>query len=348
MLTVQQIDPDRWDDYVGRHPLGHHEQTSQFAVIRAGNGFDCARVGIATEQDELVGGAQVLFRYVPTVGRLAFITQGPLVSGERRDVAEAVVQGLDQLARKHRLARLRIINYSADGFWAPLLSRFGFSRGGYRWAARDTLLIRCDQEDDAILAGMQSTCRYNIRLAYRKGISVKVAGEDDIGTFHQLLQQTAHRQKFAIFPLDYFQNTWRLFAPKNKLRIFLAYAGDEPLAGVIATVVGDRVYDGWAGMSPNRTNLKANYVTHWEAIRWARSLGYKYYDLSGGGGEDGGVDQFKGWWGGEQASYPDPFDKYYGLLGGLRRRATMLAWDNRQLRGLVNRIDCRLRGFMPY
>jgi peptidoglycan pentaglycine glycine transferase (the first glycine) len=348
MLTVQQIDPDRWDEYLSGHPLGHHEQSSRFAEMRAGNGFDCARVGVVTEQDELAGGAQVLFRYVPTVGRLAFISQGPLVSGERRDVAEAVVQGLDQFARERRIARLRIINYSADAFWAPLLSRFGFCRSGYRWAARGTLLIRCDREDDAILAGMKSTCRHNIRLAYRKGVCVKVAGEDDIGKFHQLLEHTARRQKFAIFPLDYFQDTWRRFAPKNKLRIFLAYAGDEPLAGVIATVVGDRVFYGWGGLSPNQANLMANYATHWEAIRWARSLGCKFYDLAGGAGGDGGVDQFKSRWGGEPTAYPDAFDKYYGFLSGLRRRATLLAWDNRQLRGLVSRIDYRLRGSMPY
>jgi hypothetical protein len=35
-------------------------------------------------------------------------------------------------------------------------------------------------------------------------------------------------------------------------------------------------------------------------------------------------------------------------LRGLRRRATILAWDNRRLRGLVNRIDYRLRGPMPF
>ena len=115
---------------------------------------------------------------------------------------------------------------------------------------------------------------------------------------------------------------------------------------MIATVVGDSVYDAWAGMSTQQPQLKANYAARWEAIRWARSLGRTRYDFSGRG--EGGVAAFKNLWGGTVAPDPDPFDKFYGLGRDLRRRATGLVWQTKRLRGIVSRIDHRLHSRMAY
>ncbi|WP_323843798.1 lipid II:glycine glycyltransferase FemX [Microbulbifer magnicolonia] len=346
-LTVQTPEAYAWDDYVGRHPQGHHEQTSGFAAMRVANGFKSVRVGVSCGNSGLVGGAQILIRHVPLVGNLALITQGPLVSHGYSGAAEMVVAAIDRLARKYHVVRLRVINYAADDVWSPHFHRLGFARGGYRWAARDTALVACDRDDSVILGDMKSKCRYNLRLAQRKGVSTRVGGEGDIETFYWLLQHTASRQGFPLFPLDYFRSTWRRFAPRGRLRLILAYADQEPLAGVMATVVGDRAYYGWGGLSPHRTNLMANYLTHWEAIRWARSVGCKFYDLSGTGDGDG-VDRFKQQWGGQASVYPEPFEKYYGLLRGVRQHCTALAWENGRLRELVNRIARHQQGPMPY
>ncbi|HEX6810705.1 MAG TPA: peptidoglycan bridge formation glycyltransferase FemA/FemB family protein [Planctomycetota bacterium] len=347
MALSYEPDPSLWDEYVGAHPHGHHEQTSRFAEMRSRSGFRCLRVAVLAPGGHIVGGAQVLLRSVPVAGTLACVTQGPLVSAGMGDAAIELLHGLDVLARNHGITRMRLINYFGDSFWQPLLEQAGYHRSGYQWAERDTQLLRCDRTDDQLISGMHDTCRRNLRSARNKGVSVRVAGEEDISTVHQLLQETAQRRGFPIFPLEYFQRTWRLFAPRGKLRAFLAYSDDVPLAGVITTVIGDRACDGWAGMSMLKSNTNANYAAHWAAIRWARGVGCGYYDFSGGTGDDG-LSVFKQRWGSEAVPYPDPFDKFYGLASGLRRSATGLVWRSRHLRRIVNRIGNRLHARMPY
>lgn len=347
--TIQHIDSDSWDNYVGTHPCGHHEQTSRFASIRAMNHYRSARIGIADGNGQLVAGVQVLYRNLPIVGRIALISQGPLVSQNRSDIAKALIQQLDQLAASLRITRIRVVNYSEDDFWAPLLIESGFERCGNRWAPGGTVLVSCDQDDDAILANMKKQCRYNLRLAKRKGVTATTTGEEGLETFYELLRQTAQRQVFPFLPFDYYKRTWQIFAPNNRLHLIISSADNEPLSCVVMTVLGNRAYYGWGGMSPNRPKLMANYVSHWEAIQLARGLGCKYYDLSGGADGDDGVSQFKRRWSNNVVEYPDPFDKYYGPLRDLRRNGTHFVWDHERLRDWSYKIDYRLRGGrMPF
>lgn len=345
-LLALEISSQDWDAYLGAHPLGHHEQSSRFAEMRARNGYESVRLGVVERDGRLCAGLQLLYRSLPAAGRLGLVTQGPLLSERRPDAARVLLDALEAVALRYRLSRIRVINYNANQIWSPLLAARGFAAAGYAWAAEHSLLVRCDQSDEAILGRMKSKCRYNLRLAQRKGVTVQVGEEADIDTFYKLLCQTAARQGFPTFPSDYLRYVWRLFAAENKARLFIASADGEPLAGVFATVCGERVFYGWGGLSPRRRKLMANYVTHWEAIRWARSIGKKYYDLAGGGADDG-VDQFKRRWGGEPSRYPEPMDKYYGQLASLRQRAARQISEQDKLRNLADRIVLHRYGKMP-
>ena len=346
-LLALEISSGDWDAYLKSHPQGHHEQSSRFAEMRARNGFESLRLGVVERSGRLCAGVQLLYRSFPAAGRLGLVTQGPLVTAGRREAARVLLDALEASALLYRLSRIRIVNYDANQFWSPLLAARGFAASGYQWAAEHTLLVRCDQSDEAILARMKPKCRYNLRLALRKGVSVRVGDEDDVEVFYELLCQTAARQGFRICPRDYLHYVWRLFAPEDRARLFIASADGEPLAGIIATACGNRVSYGWGGLSPRRSNLMANYAVHWEAIRWARSIGKTYYDLAGGGADDG-VSAFKRKWGGEPSRYPESMDKYYGQWALLRQRAARHIWEQDKLRRLANRVVSQRYGEMPY
>jgi lipid II:glycine glycyltransferase (peptidoglycan interpeptide bridge formation enzyme) len=312
-LLAREVSPAQWDQYLSGHLHGHHEQSSGFAEMRAKNGFKSARIAVFDEDGRIAAGAQLLYRSFPGAGRLAIVPQGPLGSGERVDAARVLVESLETLA-----SRIRVINYTAHELWAPILAEAGFESATDWWEAEDIALVACDVDDDAILARMKSKCRYNLRVAGRKGVEVRTGTQDDIDVFYELLKHTAKRQDFPTFPVEYLREVWSLLAPSNKVRLFIASAHGEPLA---------------------------NYATHWEAIRWAKSIGKKYYDLGGG---EGGVGRFKGQWGGELSQYPEPMDKFFGPLGSLRQRASGQIWQNERLRNLAYRVSHRQYGPVPY
>ncbi|MGF1643618.1 MAG: lipid II:glycine glycyltransferase FemX [Thiotrichales bacterium] len=346
-LTTGPVSDSAWDDYVGRHPAGHHEQSSSFGHNRELYGFKVARVGVF-EHGKLVGGAQILSRGASIAGRFGTVPQGPLVDDRRIDIAAALIQAIRTQARELQISRLRVISYAEPEFWSSLLDDFGFAPSGYRWPAGETALVRIDCDNDALLAAMKPKCRYNLRLAQRKGVHVRQGGEADLETFYRLHQITAERQKFPVFPLQYFQDAWRIFAPHSKLKLFLAYSADGvPLAGILVTVMGSRAYYGWGGLSNENPELMANYLTHWEAIQWARDAGCEIYDFAGVDGDDG-VARFKKQWGGDIVQYPDALDSYYGLFAGVLEAASAIAWDNPRLRDLTWKLGYRLYGPMPH
>ncbi|MGF1545931.1 MAG: lipid II:glycine glycyltransferase FemX [Thiotrichales bacterium] len=346
-LTTGPVSDSAWDAYVGQHPAGHHEQSSGFGHHRERHGFSVSRLGVF-EHGKLVGGAQIVFRNAPLIGRLGTVPQGPLVDDQRIDGAAALIKAIRTQAQELQISRLRVISYAEPEFWSTLLSDFGFAPSGYRWPAGETALVRIDRGNDAILAAMKPKCRYNLRLAQRKGVRVVQGEVGDLETFYRLHQITAERQKFPIFPLQYFKDTWQVFAPQKKIKLFFAYSDDDtPLAAILVTVMGNRAYYGWGGLSNEKPELMANYLTHWEAIQWARDAGCEIYDFAGVDGDDG-VARFKKQWGGDLVHYPDALDSYYGFFAGAIEAASAIAWDNPRLRDLTWKLSYRLYGSIPH
>lgn len=345
-FTIGPVPDAAWDAYVGQHPAGHHEQSSSFARNRESYRFRTARIGVS-EKGHLVGGAQFIYRWVPFAGRFGTVPQGPLVDQHRTDVAEALIHALRTQARELRIRRLRVVSYAEDDFWRPLLTHHGFAAGGYRWTTRETALLRLDRSNEDMLAAMKPKCRYWIRLAQRKGVRIVPGQEADLDEFYVLKRSTANRQGFVTFPTQYFKDTWRTFSPHNKIKLFLAHYDGEPVAGILVTVIGNCAYYGWGGLSKQKQDVGANYLAHWEAIQWARSVGCASYDFAGLDGDDG-VSRFKRQWGGDIVDYPDPLDGYFGPLAKILEKACKASWDDARLRDLLGKLNYRLYGPMPH
>src|SRR5690606_10258383 len=89
-------------------------------------------------------------------------------------------------------------------------------RRGWRFSVdqvqfKNTAWSDLAQGEEALLAQMKSKWRYNIRLAQRRGISVRRGGAADLRTFYDLYAETARRDGFLIRPFDYYRTTWTTF-----------------------------------------------------------------------------------------------------------------------------------------
>ncbi|MCL2802075.1 MAG: peptidoglycan bridge formation glycyltransferase FemA/FemB family protein [Treponema sp.] len=80
------------------------------------------------------------------------------------------------------------INFNEE---QKLLLNAGFKRAAATVQAPDTVIIDLKPSCEEILGAMKSKWRYNISLAEKKGVQVKVSGAEDIETFYNLLKETA-------------------------------------------------------------------------------------------------------------------------------------------------------------
>jgi lipid II:glycine glycyltransferase (peptidoglycan interpeptide bridge formation enzyme) len=152
--------------------------------------------------------------------------------------------------------------------------------------APDTVLIDLTPPEEGILARMNPKWRYNIRLAARKGVAVRRAGEEELPAFYALLQETARRDGIAIHSPDYYRG---LFAHGRdyrgaggpELRLYLAEEGGEALGALVALFRGAGAFYLYGASADRRRNLMASYALQWRALRDARAWGCQSYDLFG-------------------------------------------------------------------
>jgi lipid II:glycine glycyltransferase (peptidoglycan interpeptide bridge formation enzyme) len=281
---------------VASRPDGHVLQTSPWGTLKARYEWTDARVGLI-RKGALEAGAQILFRRLPAgLGRLAYVPKGPLVDWSDEGQTHQLVNALDDAARSHgaialtfepglrddpgHLERLRSLDFRPAPFSAV--------------QPRRTLVVDISADEDDLMMDMKSKTRYNIRLAARKGVTVREGDTADVSTFTRLLEATADRAEFGIHPSSYYEAAYELFVPRGWARLLLAEVESEAVAGLMVFALPPRSWYFYGASSTAHREKMPTYLLQWEAMRWAKSLGCTTYDLWGVPDEDRDVleDQF--------------------------------------------------------
>jgi len=152
-------------------------------------------------------------------------------------------------------------------------------RPGKSIQPRRTILIDLRQSEEEILARMKQKTRYNINLAVKKEIKVRVS--NDVNEFYGLMTTTGSRDGFGIHTKSYYAKAMEVFGKSSKCKLFIADFKDKPLAGIMVFASGKRAWYFYGASSNLERNRMPTYLLQWEAMRWAKSMGCETYDLWG-------------------------------------------------------------------
>ena len=303
MQTVRIDDARAWDNALLALPNPHILQSWAWGEFKIRHGWRATRL-LFKEGGETVAAASVLRRKLPGLPvSILYVPKGPALDWHRAGMAEQVVQELASLARRERALFIKIdpdIHYSADvPDFSPrpaqatgtgeMLRSQGWRASAEQIQFRNTLLIDLERSEDELLAGMKQKTRYNVRLAARRGVSVRSIGagsslaERDaaLSLFYQLYAETGRRDGFIIRPPEYYRDAWGSFVEGGFAQLFLAEFEGEALAGLMLFVFGPTAWYMYGASSNRERKRMPNYLLQWEAIRWAREQGCTLYDLWG-------------------------------------------------------------------
>jgi lipid II:glycine glycyltransferase (peptidoglycan interpeptide bridge formation enzyme) len=145
-----------------------------------------------------------------------------------------------------------------------------------------TLIIDLTKDEQSILMAMKSKTRYNIRLASKKGVEIKVSQEKaDIKKLLKLLEDTSKRDQFKLHNLDYYQKMIEFLSQQGILKLYFAYYKDQVLAANMM-IFYNKITTYLHGASSNeKRNLMPTYLLQWQAILDSVQKGYNYYDFWG-------------------------------------------------------------------
>ena len=282
---VDNPDARKWNDFV-RARGGHVLQSTAWAELKSRFGWSAQRIALA-HADTFTTGAQLLFRRLPLGLVFAYIPRGPVADPQDRDTFAALLAALCAAARARGAFVLKIELNSFDSadlnlFQTPNLpSAIRHLQSANPIQPRTTIHVDLTRDLDTILAQMKPKWRYNIRLAERKGMTVRAGSAADIATFYRLLQVTGARDAFAIHSEDYYRAAFDLFTAQDAARLFVAEYEGEPLAAIFVTAFGEEAIYLYGASGNAHREAMPNHALHWHAMQWAKSRGCARYDLWG-------------------------------------------------------------------
>lgn len=280
--------------------------------------------GIVQRDDSgaIVGALGVLIRKVPGLPfSLLYAPRGPVCDISDRKTLEALLSGVRLLARQYHGYEFKIDPDVpvADLDFRQLMLSLGFKldTGGKNFEGiQPRFVFRLNVEgktEDELMAAFHSKTRYNIRVAVKNGVQVKVRGKEALDEFLPIMQTTGERDGFATRPKAYFERMMDAFG--ENCRLYMAYTSDgAPIAGTVAIQYAGITWYLYGASANSSRNLMPNYLLQWEMIRWAVQGGCKIYDFRGVSGDLSesnplyGLYRFKKGFSGDLAEFPGEFN----------------------------------------
>jgi peptidoglycan pentaglycine glycine transferase (the first glycine) len=274
-----------WDHFVTTHPHGTLLQTTAWARLKNRFGWRSHRVWLKLE-GQLAAGAQILVRSTAFgLIRVAYIPHGPLVNWRDDEQVGVLFNQIDHAAFEQGAGLVKMepmlwqSEMAADD-WEVLCQHHGCISDTDTIQPPRTVVVDLTSSEEQILARMKQKTRYNIRLASRKGVTVREGSREDIGVFNQLIQQTGLRNEFGVHAPQYYRDAYDLFAPDHAALFIAEYQG-MPLSTVMVFTHGKRAAYLYGASSDQERQRMPNYAVQWAAMLWAKEKGMIAYDLWG-------------------------------------------------------------------
>ena len=296
LYTRTITDRDPWNATLARMPYAHVLQAWEWGSFKAETtGWKPQRLAFM-HKGEVVGMAQVLTRQEGPF-RVMYVPKGPAVDYTDGPLRRAVIAELRRYARDRKAIFIKIDPDVVTGMGVPgepgsyedplgqqiraEWEAAGFCFSDEQVQFRNSLVVDLRRSEDELLMAMKQKTRYNVRLAGRKGVTIRFGDADDLDLLYTLYAETARRDDFLIRPLSYYRKAWADFMRAGLAQPIIAEYKGKALAHVIIFGLGKRAWYFYGASSDEERNRMPTYLLQWEAMRWAKSQGMAVYDFWG-------------------------------------------------------------------
>lgn len=304
--------PTAWQAAVAQLPNAHALQSWAWGRFKSRWGWEALPMTMTVAENSWtpIAAALILKRRIPrTPFCVLYVPKGPALDYHDVALRRQVLARLENLARRERAIFIKIDPevVSSWGLEGERVSPLGsavtrdLTSRGWLFSSeqiqfRNTVELPLEGTEEHLLAAMKQKTRYNIRLAERKGVSVRTGTPADFPTIVEMYQETAARDGFTVRPAAYYLDGWTTLYEAGMAQPLVAEADGRPVAAVILVRFGDRVIYMYGASRNEARERMPNHLLQWEAIRWAQAQGCKVYDFWGAPDEFAETDRMWGVW----------------------------------------------------
>lgn len=312
------------------HPL----QSYEWGEFRKETGVKVERIGLFSG-GVLKKAFQLTFHKIPQTNfYLAYMPKAYPPDGDQ-------LVAIEQLGKKNNAIFIKL----EPDVYRPVASQISFEkeeklildhngRKGKALFTKYSFHLDLTQSEDELLKNLAPKTRYNMRLAYKKGVKVyedtSKAGMDE---YIKILQETTTRQGFYAHTPDYFMKMWNSLGSSGMMKIFKAVYENTTLVCWIMFEFNGKLYYPYGASRDLHRNVMASNLMMWRMIEYGKSRGLKTFDMWGALGPEPdekhpwyGFHKFKQGYGGQLMEYLGTYDivlnfpiyQIYNLADSLR------------------------------
>jgi peptidoglycan pentaglycine glycine transferase (the first glycine) len=315
------VDGKMWNSIISHLPNPHFLQTFEWGQVKARYGwtpfyalwFEDGSFFIASQPPETQSTAPIaacllLKRAIPIRGlagrfSVLYAPKGPLLDWSNNFLRKRVLDDLQSFAKKQGAIFLKIdpdvilgtgipgaddvVDESGEAVVQSELMQRGWNYSSDQIQFRNTVLIDLQPTEAEMLGRMKQKTRYNIRLAEKKNVSVRVGTDNDFAMLYRMYAETAVRDGFVIRDQDYYNTVWKSFHQPSivhgqpSMVPLIAEVNNEPLAGLFLFMFASRAYYLYGMSREIHREKMPTYLLQWQAMKHAKTVGCAVYDLWG-------------------------------------------------------------------
>jgi lipid II:glycine glycyltransferase (peptidoglycan interpeptide bridge formation enzyme) len=322
---------------VVQHPL----QSWEWGSFRTKTGLKVERIGFF-ENGKLKRAVQATFHNIPVIGKTAGYVPKAVMPDEEQ------LAGLKQLGKINNALFVKLEPNIAEPVGKPSahhnIANFLLNNDckvGRPLFTKHSFILDLSKNEDELFASLDSKTRYNVNLAYKKGVRIyEDSSLQGMEQYISILEATTKRQGFYAHSPDYFRKMWESLANSGMIKIFHATYQEKVLVSWVMFLFHDVLYYPYGASLRENREVMASNLMMWEMIRFGKEKNCKSFDMWGSLGPNPnkkdpwyGFHKFKKGYGGvlhqSLGTYDLVIDK---RLYGAFRVAENLRWKYLRLR----------------
>jgi hypothetical protein len=289
-VEVDGVTPTEWSAMLDLFDDVNIYQTWSYGAIRWGR-KNLSHL-VLKRQGEVLGMAQLrIVRPTRFNFGMAYLRWGPLC---HRRGSEPESEGVSRLARAlheeyvcKRGLLIQVLPNAFVGSPRAALFRSCFSRftqepqtsaNAYR-----TFILDLTRPLEELRRNLDKKWRNQLTRSEKNGLNL-VAGNGTVEfrTFCRMYNQMLKRKAFATtVDIEEFGRLQEDLPDTHRMRILICEQDGRPIAGLVASAMGDSAIYLLGATSDDGLDAKGAYLLQWTLIQWLKESGFKWYDLGG-------------------------------------------------------------------
>lgn len=245
-----------------------------WADLLRSEGAEITTWGVYDDFENLSAVFNLLIKKLPLGFKYYYLPRGPIFKGDlSADDQKSIWQFLKINFKQQGAVFLRV----------EPLSQLDKSLGAlkvHNLQPQETLLLDLRPSETELLNSFHQKTRYNIRLAEKKGVTIREGlNPADFADFWRLMTATGERDGFKIHGRRHYQT----LASYNRdfIKLFVAENDSRIIAAGLFSFFGDKVTYLHGASDHAARQLMAPYLLQWTLIKLAKEQGRRLYDFYG-------------------------------------------------------------------